>query len=336
MELMFPVALGIGLAVVLVLIFLKVKKTNEYKSGVRVANVGNVEKNPYFKSLAKKYLIFKTISMISLLLAVASCFLLMSRIVEISTINPEVKNKDVFICLDISDSVDEINYEVCDQLKEVVEGLKGERFGISIFNARSVLLVPLTTDYEYVIQTLDQLKECFKQSMDMNSPFYSFNEDFSLYAYNYKYEGTLCDYGSSFIGDGLAACLFDFTDIEEDPERSRVIIFATDNELNGEPFVSVTEATDLCKEKKVKVYAIAPDNIIDEENFKKDIEKTGGQYFRAKTPKVVKNIINEIKKQEGTKFQERKTVVTDYPCVPFVLILIFVGIHLWTSRQIKE
>lgn len=335
MELMFPIALGIGIAVILALIFIRFKKSNEYKTGVRVANAGGVEATPYFKSLVKKYMIYKIVSLVSLLLAIASSFLLMARIAEVTTISPEIENKDIFICLDISDSVDAINYEVCDQLKDVVEGLKGERFGISIFNARSVLLVPLTTDYDYVLETLDQLKECFRQSMDMDSPFYSF-DNFSLYTYNYKYEGTLCDYGSSFIGDGLAACLYDFVDLEDDPERSRMIIFATDNELNGVPFVTVEEATNLCKEKGVKVYAIAPDNVVDEENFKNDIEKTGGQYFRAKSPKVVKNIIKEIRKQEGTKFRESKTVVTDYPVVPFILILIFVGIHLWTSRLIKE
>lgn len=335
MELMYPVFLWIGLAVILLLIFLRFKRTNKYKGGVRVVNADRITGSPYFIKLVRKYKVYKTISLVSLLLAIAVGFFMLSRVVSITTLDPEVENKDIFICLDISDSVDEVNLEVCDQLKNVVSSLQGERFGITIFNARSVLLVPLTTDYTYVQNTLDQLKKCFEQSLKKDNLLDFFNS-FDMYTYDYKYEGTLCDYGSSFIGDGLAACLYEFDRLDEDPTRSRMIIFATDNWLNGEPFVTIEEATALCAKKGVKVYAIAPDNVVDEADFKKNIEKTGGQYYRASSARVVKDIIKQIRSLEGTKMTEKRTVVTDYPTIPFILMLVLVGIHLWTSRRIKE
>ena len=36
--------------------------------------------------------------------------------------------------MDVSASVNELNEEIVKSLKEVVQGLKGERFGITIFN----------------------------------------------------------------------------------------------------------------------------------------------------------------------------------------------------------
>ena len=43
--------------------------------------------------------------------------------------------------------------------------------------------------------------------------------------------GGLGGKGSSIIGDGLAAACLDFYDYEEKPDRTRVIILSTDNEL---------------------------------------------------------------------------------------------------------
>lgn len=51
--------------------------------------------------------------------------------------------------------------ELVQSLKDVVSNLDGDRFGITIYNTSSVLYVPMTDDYEFVLDRLDKLKEYF-------------------------------------------------------------------------------------------------------------------------------------------------------------------------------
>ena len=68
-------------------------------------------------------------------------------------------------------------------LTETVNNLKGERFGISIFNTTSVLLVPLTDDYDYVLDSLDKIYQSIEAINDYD---YS-----SYYIYDYIIAGTI-------------------------------------------------------------------------------------------------------------------------------------------------
>ena len=331
-----PWVLAIGVIVLVLLIVLRFcGKKAKYKEGRKVANTSQLEDTPYYKKLIKKYNVYRCISLSALLVAVAVSFVMLSRPVSVDVVNPTIHNRDIFLCLDISDSVDEVSLELCDELKKIVEGLDGERFGITMFNARSVLLVPLTTDYDYVNDELDLLKKVFKQNIKLAKNDYYPTGDFDWYLYNYKYEGTLCDYGSSFIGDGLASCLYSFPDLDQNKDRTRIIIFATDNELNGTPIISVEDACKLCKKNNVKVYAIAPNNVTDEENFKKSIESTGGQYYHAKDKSMIKGIVSDIQATEASELEDPKVIITDQPVIMFIIVLIAVAISFITGRRIK-
>lgn len=336
MELIFPWFLYVGIVVLVILCILKFINRIKYKRGKRVANTGFVEETSLFKQLYLKYKILSNAAIICLLIAIATGFVLMSRPAKAEEISTDIRNRDIFICMDISDSVDELNVEMCDKLKEVVEELDGERFGITIFNAKSVLLVPLTTDYEYVMETLDKLKASFEKNILMSSPDYEYSmDDFTDDVYNYKYEGTLSYAGSSLIGDGLASCLYSFPDLGTNSERSRLIIFTTDNELNGTPYVTLEEAAKLCKKNDVKVFAVSPDNIVDEDTFKSSIEDTGGEYYRFTSSNVFDDLINDI---EATRTSDMKKVeirVFDQPQTLFICMLIFVSAYFLLSRKVK-
>ena len=63
-----------------------------------------------------------------------------------------------------------------------------------------------------------------------------------LEAREYLQAGTLSgaeSRGSSIIGDGLASCIPYFGELEE--ERTRIIIFTTDNDLAGNEIVTIME-----------------------------------------------------------------------------------------------
>ena len=184
--------------------------------------------------------------------------LLMARPYKKVVAQKESYNRDIILCLDISTSVDDLNLELVKNLKETVNHLKGERFGIVIFNSSAVLLSPLTEDYEYIIDVLDQLESCLEGHNLGNSKL----SDNWLYQSSYLMDGTLVgneERGSSLIGDGLASTVYNFPNLEE--KRSRSIIFSTDNDLEGTPLVTLSQAADICKENNVTVYGIGTANM---------------------------------------------------------------------------
>ncbi len=344
MELIYPLVLYVGIPFVFVLFLIRFKKKDTYRKGNKVANADFVESNPYYKKLMKQYKIFGSIAIVSLLLTTWASLAMMSRPVEIETVTEEIRNRDIFICMDISGSVDETNLELVDHLRTVVEELDGERFGITIFNARAVLLIPLTTDYQYIMDMLDELEASFKESLvltkysegeELSAKEYEILMNFDYEKYYFKYGGTLADDGSSYIGDGLATCLYNFSDLETNPDRARVIIMTTDNELNGTPLLSIEEAAELCTKHDVKVFGVAPDHIANEQQFKDAILSTGGGYYRTNQDNVYEQLVNDIKATDATIIEKTETMVYDQPEVLFVVLITLMGVYFAFSRKVK-
>ena len=336
MELMFPWAVYAGIATFVVLLIFKLKNKDKFRKGKKVANTGFVEETPLYKSLFKKYKILLHISLLSLLIAILLGYGLLSRPAKVEKTTTVLSNRDIFLCLDISDSMDEVNLAMCEKLMETVENLKGERFGVSIFNAKSITLVPLTTDYKYVIEVLQKLKLAFEINLKIASdPDYDY-DDIDYEALYYKYEGTLSYEGSSMIGDGLATCLYSFPDLDEDKERTRLIIFATDNELNGTPHVTIEEAAKLCKKNDVKVFAVTPGYTADEEVFIKAINGTGGKYYNTvKDSNAFEKIIKQIEHTETFEMEKVEIRIYEQPETLFICMLVFIGIYFAISRKVK-
>ena len=334
MDLVFPAALYIGVPLALVLLFIKRKKKTKYKDGAKVANAAFVEETEYYKKLLKRYRVFRGFALGSLWLSMIACLFLLARPAKIQTIHPKLHNRDIFMCIDVSNSVDELNLEICRELKNVVKELDGERFGITIFNGQAALLVPLTNDYAYVLKSLDKLEMSFRHSLGEIPEELSYVDGEQITDY-YKHMGTLSDYGSSFIGDGLASCLYNFPDLKENDERSRLIIFTTDNELNGTPFVTLEEAAALCKKNDVRVFGVTPEDIIEEAEFKRAMENTGGGYYEVTSSKVFDKLLEDIRLTDTSVMEDVKTLILDDPKIPFLTLLFFMGIYFICSRKVR-
>lgn len=337
MELMYPWMIVAGVVVLIVLAVFGRRAKSTYKEGKKVANTDFIEETELYKKLKRQYNIFSTLALLFLFVAIACGFVLLSRPAKVEQVNTELRNRDIFLCMDVSDSVDELNVKMCAQLKKVVKELDGERFGITIFNGKSVLLVPLTNDYEYVLTTLDKLEASFETSIELYESDYDFfsDDDFDFELYDYKYEGTLSETGSSLIGDGLASCLYNFPDLTENKERSRIIIFTTDNELNGTPYVTLEEAVKLCKKNEVKVFAIAPEHIVDEAAFQSSIESTGGNYYKNTSSKVFDHLIDDIEETKTSAMNKVETIKYDQPQIIFYIMVVFMGLYFVLSRKVK-
>lgn len=263
MELTYKYVFYIGIVVVVFLlfsIFFKVKKKNKYKDGVKIANTKYAKSIPYYKEILLKYKVL-SISILSVcLVCIGISFILLSRPAKVDTNETKSYSRDIFLCMDVSTSVDELNLQIIDNLKDIVKDLKGERVGINIFNTSSVQIVPLTDDYDYVLEVLDELEKSIKAADDiLNS---------SNYDYEYRFSGTLVGNetrGSSLIGDGLASSVLCFPNLEEDKERTRIIIFSTDNDLRGQEIIPLKQAAALAKKKNVKVFGICPKEALDKD-----------------------------------------------------------------------
>lgn len=249
-----------------------------------------------------------------------------ARPVQRSTEQPEKRNRDIVLCLDVSGSMTGTDAALAAMFQQLAKEFDGERIGLVIFDSSSVQVFPLTDDYEFAA---GQLAEAQKA---LDSGAGSF------------FDGTWNRGGSSLIGDGLASCVQSFPEQPGDnDERSRSVVFATDNFLSGDPIFTLPEAAAVAKEKRVKVYAINPGDLDygnDAEQpgaqLKAAAEATGGSYHTLDNPEAVPGIVKEVQATEATSYRSAPTVlVADEPAWPLgVAVLAGAGLLVtgWRAK----
>lgn len=350
MELKYPWIIIVAIPVLIFLIVFKIKKENKYKTGTKIANTQYTKKIPYYQTKLAQYKILtkflKTFCIICILISIV----LLARPIKKETSETKLHSRDIFICIDASTSVNESTVQLSQNLKELLEELNGERVGITIFNTTTVQLSPLTDDYDYIAEILDNINKAIEEQKKFEK-----HEDYSFYWYNYMFEGTITgniERGSSLIGDGLASCIYKFPDIDEN--RSRSIIFVTDNldnSYDGGSIMTLEQAMNLAKEKNINVYSIAPgEGKIDadkidttdsklskcREELKKYTEITGGKYYEDNSKTKMKDIVTEINKTTKSLINirtERKEI--GKPEIPFILLIISVTILFILNKKVK-
>lgn len=333
MELMYPFVILVIIVILIFVLVIKNKKDDKYKNGIKVANTQYIKSIPYYKEIVKKQKFFSAIVICFAIISIIFSSILIARPVT-SKVTEETKySRDIFLCMDVSTSVNDLNENLVSTLKDTVKNLQGDRVGISIFNTSSTLIVPLTDDYDYVLDTLENLQKALKVNNEADYK----NEDF-YYLQQYIRAGTLVgnpERGSSIISDGLASCVYNFPDLNEN--RSRIIIFSTDNEKSGEPIITLSEAANLCKEKNITVYPIAPSSVrkTDLEGLKNVAEVTGGEVYTETTSNTTTSIVKNIneKAKSVTKTSVKKDKV-DVPFIPFTILVCSILILVILDRKV--
>ncbi len=290
----------------------------------------------------KRKILYKTgltATLICCVLVVVSAFLLMAKPYTSRRMQDEKYCRDIILCIDISTSVDYLNENLLDKLKKTVDELQGERFGIVIFNTSPALLTPLTDDYEYVKDQLDLIAQCLKSRNEVNlDDAFSSGYDW-IYYQAYISSGTLIgneQRGSSLIGDGLAAAAIDFSDA--DKERTKVVIFSTDNDIQGTPVATLDEAADICVSNNVTVYGVGTKEMTPEnkESMKNAVEKTGGKFYLEEESGSFGEIVSSIEKLSKNLVKVRMVdVETPELLYPFVLMLVLFAGMLGLGRWLK-
>ena len=343
---------GIPLLALAVLIFhvIPVPRKNDYTGGVRMGAFSIVSALPVYRKIYRRSRILSFIYEFFIIAAAVSSLFLIARPYETTQEKIGVQKRDIMLCLDVSYSLYELNYELADYLEEVVTQLKGDRFGITIFNTTSVVFVPLTDDYSYVVTRLEELKKYFMlqeeyEDMVGEGPYITFDTDEEWDVYYeldaelaYIEAGTLVnnhDRGSSLIGEGLASSLYSFPSLG-DESRTRIIIFATDNADSARvPEIPDLEgASALCKKNDVTVFAIFPNENayyyehtpaeydVFRSELRKAVRNTGGELYVQNADDTVSSIVEEIRSHEAMSVDDIMIERQNDIPIPWIIALL--------------
>ncbi len=277
---------------------------------------------PFFKflqnSISEKLIVFNTKKILWFLFAIYTlllCAFAGPRYVgEPLPLSHESYN--IMLALDISPSMGindmSLNGRQVTRLAAVKKAAKqfildrsGDKIGLILFGERAYLLTPLTFDKENLLMRLD--------------------------------DATVGLAGkSTSTGDAIGLAIKKLQNV---PAKGRMIVLLTDGASNS-GILSPLRAAELAKNDKIKVYTIGLHSDIDPQSFsgmflnvngmgdldeatlQKVANITGGQYFRATSPKSLQNIYHSIDKMAKIS-QERKTVRPQHEYYPWLLAIGF-------------
>ena len=338
-----PGALMIGgiLAAAVCLIAFIMRKKPDVSRSLRAANTRRLKEHPLYKRKMLEARIFRLLTIAGMIIALVAAVFLTSRPYKSERVQDTVSRRDIFLCVDSSSS----NYsgvkELVQEFREIVAGLDGDRIGISLFNTSSIQYVPMTDDYEFALRRLDAL-EGYLTAQEEFMTDYAQKYD-SVYeipdSERGRYEelnrimasfdsGVTAGYelkGTSAIGEGLASCLFSFPELN-DEERTRIIIFVTDNrpELLDAPLVTLMDAAEMCAFDKVKVLGICPVSDAGGSNvseMREAAELTNGKFYEPGTALTAQMILDDIKAIENQETRiTTATVESDAPQFWFIIL----------------
>lgn len=309
-------AVGIGLA-------LGLRRGAQGVAGerARIARAERLRSLPAFRQALLRRILALTGILVLGTLSIVAAGVVAARPMSSQTIQPMNTSRDIMLCLDVSGSMTEVDVEVLGVFEELLEDFEGERIGLTIFNSSPVQIFPLTDDYDFIREHLASIKASFDYVDEIPE----------------HWVGTLNGDGASLIGDGLAACTMGFD--RPDDERSRSVIFATDNEINGASIVTLEEAAGYAKSKGVRVFALNPVQGKDADvsaELAAAAETTGGAAYGLRDTTTVSDIVTEVQEQEATELRgEAQVVWTDTPdlwiVVLSIALLSLAGV-LWRVR----
>lgn len=138
--------------------------------------------------------------------------------------------------------------------------------------------------------------------------------------------------------------VYSFPNVKTDKNRTRIIIFATDNALEGKETVSLEDACTICKQYNINLYAYCPTVEMNSntsktkiEQYKKAVEQNaGGKFYTGNLEKMSTSIVNEIKETKTSLLKSsKKTFVKDHPEMFFISIVTLFLILIILEKRIK-
>lgn len=289
---------------------LKRKRQSKIEKRKPISHTRRLRSLPEYESILNKYGKVVLTSLILLGSAWLVMLVLVGRPSSSQVVYPEVRNRDIVLCFDVSGSMESAIVESLKTFSELVKGFEGQRIGMSFFNSSSVTILPLTNDYSLVSKILDDLATTINTDT-------IFNKSISA--------GTIEGPGVSLIGDGLASCIQRFDQL--DRKRSRSVILVTDNYSGKGGLVNWDQAINLAKEVGVRIYGINPSDSSSEgryytyipdsvKQFRQGTLDTNGDYYKLSDKLAIGSIIKKINNQDAALAQgSPQLLIVDHPQV---------------------
>lgn len=345
--------IAVALAAIAAFVYWRFKKpaVSAAAGGKRAAHTTSARSSATFKSAMTTRLVACIAAFALAFAGIVSAALVAARPAKSADYDSLPSRKDIMLCLDVSGSLCGQNRAIVNVMKDAVKGLEGERIGITVFNVSSMVDVPLTDDYAYLEEKLDELDRYLKyqemvvfDNYDIGSMLSMTDEDYEIISY---YSAGISqgpeEKGSSLVGEGLATALYSLPYLEEQ-ERTRIIVLSTDNEqLDGEmpAVIELPEAAEACMKTGVEVVALFPAgqndaarraigldprDPADETELRRAVEATGGAVYNVDSANPARDIVAAIDKVER-KGQSSSSgtvhVVYDKPQL-FITVLIVI------------
>lgn len=290
-----------------------------------VAHTLQLRQAPIYRLAVRSYRVRLAAAIVLGVAALATCSITAARLVESTTSTPETRNRDIVLCLDVSQSMTTSTANVIDSFDRLASEFRGERLALVVFDGSPLQVFPLTTDYGYVRAHLDLVRA------DLRGEHSTFDHR----------AGTRVGNGSSRIGDGLAGCLMQFDRLDEG--RSRSVVLATDYKAISDPLVTEAAATRIAVERGVTIFGLNAAHRGGDESsvgFEQAVVATGGMYFptssAADSAAAVGLVVNHVLADPATAVvQSPVRTVTETPDTAIWLLAGFTTVllgMLWRLR----
>ena len=299
--------------------YFKRSKDRNMKKVAVLAHTRTVKMLPAYRRAILRYRILLALAAVSFLASVFSFTAVAARPISSELKASERKNRDIILCLDTSYSMSDFQDILLKYFEKISNFLKGERIGVTIFDGVAANIIPLSDDYDAVLDVLTDLIT-----------------NYSQYGSAVSKDGLV-----SRIGDGVVGCVNSF-DRLEDSERSKSIILATDNQSSREETVDISQAARYAMRYGATIYGIAPHyrESVDETRFMNAVSKTGGTFHTidkiSLNEETTKTIVQKIFAQENAKFIGAPEIVyIDQPIVYLIISCISFAAFIVTVWRLR-
>lgn len=229
-----------------------------------------------------------------------------------------VEGVDIVITLDVSGSMSDITAQAKTKLNmakeaatEFIQGRKHDRIGMVIFAGMSVVLCPLTHDYDLLLKFWDKSR---LESLT---------------------DGTA-------IGKAIVTALNQLLESKEPhlelaEKKNKTIILITDG-VNNIKEIMPLDAANVAKAVGIRIYTIGVGKDADESTLKKIASLTEGKYFFVTEKEGLSNAYREIGELEKEKY-EIKEYVGYYDLMQYFLIpalVLFIAEVILTNTRLRK
>ena len=279
-----------------------------------VANTALLRQLPSYmrtRNLTRAAAIGGAVALVGSLLSFA---VLASAPVSRRTENSSLASRDIVLCLDASGSMLPYDGQILDRVRDLNARFHGERLSLQVWSAQTVTKLPLTDDYDLIEEVLSEAADV------IDSGYLGEEDDYVLVSYELSEYLNGIDIPdteiASLVGDGIATCVAGFDNSDQD--RSRTIILATDNLIQGESIYSTEQALDFAGQHDIDVIALYPTDhgqmTTEGEELQRLVEARGGTFYEADDPDAIDAIMEQIESQQMAEATgESRQIETDTP-----------------------